>query len=136
MYPRACTYVTYTHVRRLASLQPSHFSFPFTLTIIRRVQLSFRMNLKGEPTSSQISSYIPDDRDYIQILEICRPFYLPPNNNCQPCNLPPRLDDVLVRVVTPSPQEVSRESAEFARLILFLSLSGKPIQGRLSYFAN
>ena len=75
------------------------------------------MNLKGEPSSSQIANYIPDDRDYIQILEVCRPFYLPSNNDCEICNLPPRLDDVLVRVVTPSPQEVSRESAEAARLV-------------------
>jgi hypothetical protein len=79
------------------------------------------MNLKGQ-SSTATSLYLADDRDYMQILEICRPFYFPSsdinntnnanntnNSNSNPPSykLAPRLDDVLVRVVTPPPHERS-----------------------------
>jgi hypothetical protein len=54
-------------------------------TIVRRIH-SFEMNLKGESSSSQIASYIPDS-DYVQILAVCRPFYLPQNCHLAICHL-------------------------------------------------
>lgn len=81
------------------------------------------MNLKGE-SATPTFSYLADDRDYMQILEICRPFYFPSSdvnniknnnnnsNNSNPASLQlaPRLDDVLVRVVTPVPHERSENA--------------------------
>ena len=66
------------------------------------------MTLKGQKSSSTQVSTMPNDKDYMQILEICRPFYFPIDDSSVTMSLSPRLDDILVvRVVTPPPQEVS-----------------------------